>query len=182
MIPIKRKCLECALRLLGRRAHSRRELADKLSQRGFDTGQIALAIDECIRLNYLDDASFCDTVVRHQRRKGYGRARIAQLLNEKGVAKSHIDDCLVRYCDESAQYADCRALSQKKKQRYLGKGAPAFCRQKLFRFLTRRGFSSTIVQRVVAECISAEGHQGGQGDDQPGVAFSDVQDEDVIKP
>jgi regulatory protein len=148
------KCLDAALRLLGRRDHSAAELNRKLSQRGFEPEQIASAIAECERMHYLDDAKFCQMVTLQQRRKGYGIVRIAQMLRTKGLSANQIDESLNRNCSEMDQIEDCRRVLLKK-LRSCATDAGSMT-ERLHRFLLSRGFTSATIFRVLDEEI-----QGG---------------------
>jgi regulatory protein len=145
-----RKCLHTALRLLGRRDHSQSELCQKLRQRGFDASQIAGALSECRRLNYLNDERFCKIFISRLRLKGYGIQRIADVLRSKGLAADIIEAGLESCRDDEVQTADCRrALARKKGTRSGPLSATAKAR--LYRFLQQRGFSSFIVLKVLNE-------------------------------
>jgi regulatory protein len=146
--PDERKCLNAAFRLLGLRDHSSHELGRKLSLRGFDFSHIAAAIAECERLHYLDDRKFCERVVQHQRRKGYGIYKILQILEKKGLSPALSDACLER-CKIN-QATDCRRVLAKKLKSNTP-GERQATKEKLYRFLKSRGFASAIVLKVLAE-------------------------------
>ena len=52
--------LDAGLRLLARRAHSRAELRQKLSRRGYEPGEVAAAMGRLDELAYLDDGAYAD--------------------------------------------------------------------------------------------------------------------------
>ena len=142
--------MNTALRLLSRRDHSSVELARKLAQRGFEAADIATALAECERLNYLDDRKVCDQIVAQQRRKGCGILRITQALRDKGIATAQIDSSLRRDCCEMNQIADCRrALAKKLKMKAFENKADA--KEHLYRFLQSRGFVTATIRDVLFE-------------------------------
>lgn len=150
---LDRKCLNTALRLLGRRDHSRRELARKLTQRGFEASQIVLVIAECERLNYLDDKKFCRLYTMQLRRKGYGVLRIEQMLKQKGLPLEYVKDCLDRHCGNNEQLNDCRkALAKKLKIDSRSQHIHEH-KLRLYRFLFNRGFASSTVREVLTDII-----------------------------
>lgn len=146
------KCLNAALRLLGRRDHSTTELRRKLSQRGFAPGHIAFAIAECERMQYLDDAQFCRMYTLQQRRKGYGILHIARMLKTKGLSDSQIDESLSRNCSDRDQIEDCRQVLAKKRRSY-SPANDAGTMRRLYRFLLNRGFTPATVFQVLKEEI-----------------------------
>lgn len=146
-----KKCLHAALRLLGRRDHSCKELASKLGLRGFRRQEIALAIEECRRLEYIDDPRFCRAYAGQLKRKGYGARRIAQMLRTKGLDESHITDVLESQCNHDAQIDDCRrALTKKLNTIHQPQDSKAL-EVRLQRFLLQRGFSSSVIWQVLKE-------------------------------
>jgi regulatory protein len=152
--PDFRKCLNTALRLLGSRDHSSVELGRKLSQRGFEASQIERVLVECERLAYLNDRKFCDLIVSQQRRKGYGILRITQVLREKGLCAAHIDAGLRQACCDLNQLSDCCRIMHRKLAT-LASAEKDGLKQKLFRFLQRRGFPPSTIMRVLDEAIAA---------------------------
>ncbi len=144
-------CLKTALRLLTRRDHSSLELSIKLNQRGFRSDQAQVVIDECLRLNYLNDERFAHAMTQHLKRKGYGPRHIDRTLHAKGVAPELINDCLNHYCHEIAQADDCRrALAKKIKQIDRLKN-PVNLKTRLQRFLLGRGFSVPIIRQALED-------------------------------
>lgn len=147
------KCLKAALRLLGRRDHSRTELAGKLRLKGFEASNIARVIAECERMDYLDDARFCRHYAAHLRRRGYGVVRIEQMLKAKGLATAHVAARIREHCGEAVQIEDCRRVLGKKVQREGPLGNTAAVKARLYRFLSNRGFASPVVNQVLQECF-----------------------------
>jgi regulatory protein len=140
-----KKCLNVALRLLGRRDHSRAELVAKLNQRGFEAQPIAQAIFECERLRYLDDARFCSNYAAYLRRKGYGLLRIVPMLEKKGLADALVTITVGEHLNHSNQVDDCRRVLDKKMRMEEHWGTHITARARLYRYLLNRGFSSTVI-------------------------------------
>ncbi len=76
-----------ALRLLGARAMSRRELTDKLTEKGVSPEDAEDAADYLESVGYLNDAQYAASLARHYARKGYGPARVRQELFRRGVPR-----------------------------------------------------------------------------------------------
>lgn len=147
-----KKCWHTALRLLTGRDHSCRELSQKLSHRGYTQEQIEPVIQECLRLNYLDDEKFALLLTQQLRRKGYGVLRIAQTLQKKGLVSVHIRTSLDRYCHHDNQLQDCLNMIDKKMARQRVDQDRSDTNVRLYRFLQGRGFSCSIIQEAFRAC------------------------------
>jgi len=76
-----------ALEMLGRRAMSRRELIEKLVQKGEVAEDVEETADWLEEIGLLNDADYAELIVRHYAEKGYGRRRIEQELWRRGIEK-----------------------------------------------------------------------------------------------
>lgn len=76
-----------ALEMLGRRAMSRKELIDKLVQKGEVVEAAEEVADWLEEMRFLNDADYAGLIVRHYAEKGYGKKRIEQELWRRGIAK-----------------------------------------------------------------------------------------------
>ena len=83
-----------ALKLLTRREHSRRELQQKLFQRGFENPLVDRVLDELCARNQLSDARYAEALVSHRAKTGYGPDYIRQELRERSVEPLIIDEAL----------------------------------------------------------------------------------------
>ncbi|WP_445401106.1 regulatory protein RecX [Zobellella sp. An-6] len=85
---------DCALRLLSRRDHSRRELAQKLRQRGFEPALIEQALNRLEQQHWLEEQRFATVQVRQHILKKHGPLRIRAELQRKGIGPSDIERAL----------------------------------------------------------------------------------------
>jgi len=85
---------ERAVRIVSASAVTKRELYHRLVFKGETEEHAQSAVDWLEELNLLDDRSVADSVVRSGLAKGYGEARIRQMLYEKRVPKALWDDAL----------------------------------------------------------------------------------------
>ena len=79
-----------ALRLLGRREHSRAELTAKLKAESEDPQALESLLDEFEQRGWLSDARVADSVL-HARRARFGVARIEHELRAKGLSPETIE-------------------------------------------------------------------------------------------
>lgn len=143
--------LESAFRMLARRDHTRRELAVKLRQKGFDGTAIERALTRCRELGYLDDAKTATIIAGHLAESGYGPLRVRQTLRQKGLDDGAIEQALARCGDEEAQVLSARCLLKKKASRLNRESDPWKRRQKAYRFLAGRGFASSVINRAISD-------------------------------
>ena len=141
-----------ALRLLGRRAHSRKELARKLRQRGYPDPVIEEVLRKCEAHHYIDDAAACDSYCRELIRKGAGPWMIRQRLVGRGINNSLIESVLETRYPQDVVRVTARAVAARKRDqlaaRLSEKGA---INARLARFLNHRGFPMDIIHAVIEE-------------------------------
>jgi len=133
-----------ALRILGSRAMSRRELVRSLTDKGEDEAAAEAAAEWAESLGLIDDREYAMAVVRHYAAKGYGLMRIRGELSRRGIDRSLWDEALSQLPEEmeEAAYQALEAIL---------KGAPGD-KAKLRRAgqaLARRGFSWSEIQRAL---------------------------------
>jgi regulatory protein len=154
--------MDAALRILGRRAHSKAELKKKLLAKGVPYHLADNAIAECARLSLVNDAEFARAYAAELRGKGAGPLKIKAALSVKGIDKETAasaagealpeDDLLSAAISSlSGKLTSLRHEKDKRKQR-----------EKAVRFLMSRGFPSGVVFKAVAAKLS-----GAPGDDEP---------------
>ena len=99
----KNPLLEKAVSLLNYRAHSRKELADKLKQKtGCADAELAKVLDRLEELGFLNDRTYAASVVRGCARKGYGAQRALAELSRRGIAKDLREEALAEMPETDA--------------------------------------------------------------------------------
>ena len=135
-----RRAYNCAVSLLSRRDHSKKELMRKLKEKGYSKGAEA-AVEKLANSGYVDDERFCRLYASELiRLKGYGRKRVEQELYLKGVDREIISGVL----DEIS--FDTDRLSDIIKRKYLAKMTDEKGRQKAFNALLRLGYSYSEIR------------------------------------
>jgi len=134
---IEVRAYEAALRLLARREHSRRELSQKLSARGWGRAQIRAVLDALVERGYQSDARFAESYVRARVDRGYGPLRIRAELRERGIEEGIVESVLHEYADAWPE-----RLAAVREKRFGGEVPADFHeRARQTRFLVQRGFS-----------------------------------------
>lgn len=95
---------EKALKYLEYRAHSEKELADKLRRAGAQDEDIKNTLDFARTYHFLDDADYAYRLARDLKNlKKYGSYRIRQELKFKGISEEYISAAMAQFedCDEA---------------------------------------------------------------------------------
>ena len=126
-----------AIGLLARREHSAREIERKLTERGFERGQVAECIGRLQQERLQSDERFAESYLRVRSGKGYGPVRIRAELAERGVAGAVIDEQLATMDEEWQQ------LAVEVRRKRFGNGVPQDYQERArqARFLQYRGFA-----------------------------------------
>ena len=85
---------ERALELISRRPMSRKELRDKLLQKGETEATAEYCAWWLEENGFLNDESYAAAVARHYAAKGYGPGRVRAELSRRGVAREYWEDAM----------------------------------------------------------------------------------------
>ncbi len=144
-------------RLLMRRTHTVHELRRKLRERGFSSSDIRAALERADELNYLDDHSAAEQIIKEQIRKGgHGRKWVEEKLREKGIDKDLGVAAMQEIWDLDMELKSAIKVSQKWVANQKSGVDPYKQRGKLFATLQRRGFTSDIIRVAAKNALSIE--------------------------
>jgi regulatory protein len=132
---------ERAVRLLGRREHSARELGRKLRQRGHGAEETAAALDSLSRDHYQSDDRYAEALLRQRAAAGYGPAYIGAELQQNGIVRERIRELLD--AEDWRQH-----LADYVERRYGSEPLDRAKATKLAAALVRRGFAPDQVFRL----------------------------------
>lgn len=91
-----------AVRIVAASAVSKKDLQQRLVQKGENPEQAAAAVAWMEEMHLVDDAETARQIVARCAAKGYGIARARQALYEKKIPKRYWDDALMDYPDQLA--------------------------------------------------------------------------------
>lgn len=138
---IKSACL----RLLTRREHSKKEIRDKLTIKGFDQSRVTEVIDDLSSRNWQNDARYAENYARFRSRKGFGPIRIVYELRQQGIDTEAAESALTSVTNDWAaileetyfkKYPDPKPFDVNE-------------RGKRLRFLLQRGFSNSMINALL---------------------------------
>jgi len=134
-----------ALKLIGMRSHSRKELERKLLKKGYGKEIIDNVLEKLTREGVLDDRIFGMELIRSRsRRKPSGKLKLHCELRNKGVPENLIAELL----DEYDNQEPCRLAAEKKFASLRG-ATETDRKKKLEVFLRNRGFEWREIQPVI---------------------------------
>ena len=131
-----------AVRIVSATSVSKRDLEQRLIQKGEDPRQAKEAVQWMSDLELLDDAKTAEQVVSSCIRKGYGISRAKQALYEKQIPKEYWEDALTDYPDQSdriMEFLESR-LTSDSDQKDVKRAVDA---------LMRRGHSYGVIRRCL---------------------------------
>ena len=131
-----------AVRIVSATSVSKRDLQQRLIQKGEDPDQAREAVQWMSDLSLLDDAKVAEQVVARCISKGYGLARAKQALFEKKIPKEFWEDALADYPDQEEKIEDFlrSRISDPRDPKEVKRAVDA---------LMRRGHSYGAVRRVL---------------------------------
>ncbi len=142
--------LEYALKLLGYRARTEKELRLKLAEKKYQPEEVAEVLAKLVKIGFIDDQKFAENYVRDKlsisRR---GPRRINFELIKHGVAKE-IAELATKVIDKDEELAIAESLL-KSRQRQWSKLDPLVKKRRAIGLLARRGFSSNILNRLLKD-------------------------------
>jgi regulatory protein len=140
--------LEYAYRLLARRAHSERALADKLLAKGFTEKAVARTVARLKEQGYLNDENLAADQTERLRKRGFGAEGIRVKLTQKGLAADTIETALEE-SEGSEELESARQLLASRFSADALKQSQQYARA--FRFLLRRGYAQDVVENLLGE-------------------------------
>ena len=133
-----------AVRIVAATAVSKKDLEQRLVQKGEDPQQAKDAVQWMADMHLVDDRAVAEQVVNRCISKGYGLSRAKQALFEKRIPKQYWDDVLLDYPDQQDAIASFlkAKLGESKNSRDLKRAIDA---------LLRRGHSYGQIRKALAE-------------------------------
>ncbi|MBU5437420.1 RecX family transcriptional regulator [Tissierella sp. MSJ-40] len=145
------RVINYALSLLSYRQRSKKEIFERLRQKGFEEEYISQAIDYSIKQGYLNDKAFAESFIKDKiNLNKYGPNRIKYDLISKGISQDIIEEVLE--IDKDEEYERALELAMKKFPSYKGQDKNSIYR-KLGGFLQRKGYSYDIISKVLKEIL-----------------------------
>ncbi len=135
---------------LSGRNHSKYELKLKLLKKNYNKQLIELILSDLEALNYLDDREFAKQYINAKLKKNKGIRLIKLELSKKGVKREIIEEVSAKFLDDPRMKEAAKFLSEKKLKILQRKDQTNLqIKQKLFSFLSNKGFTPEIVKEAI---------------------------------
>ena len=140
-----------AYNFLSRRSHSQFELINKLKQKGYDSDLIIPIIEELKENKYLDDLEFSrEFTSENIRRKRWGMYKVKSELIKRHIDRDIISVVLAENFNPENEFENALALGAKKLKLLAVKPlAKEKIEQKLYSYLSTKGFDFEVIQKVI---------------------------------
>lgn len=142
--------LDYALKLLGYRAQTKRELREKLERKKYPPEEIAATLEKLTKIGLVDDEKFAANYVRDKlsisRR---GPRRIYFELIGRGVAKE-VADLATKVVNLDEELETAISLLQSRARQWATLD-PLVKKRRAIGLLSRRGFSPTILMQLLKD-------------------------------
>jgi regulatory protein len=145
---------QIVLRQLSHGPRTRRQLEDKLRQRGCDEDVAAAVLDRMAEVGLVDDAAYAEMLVRsRQETKGLAARALGHELRRKGVPDELVEAAL-EDVDPEGERERARALVERRLRSLHGLDREVQTRR-LAGFLARKGYDARLAYQVIREALDA---------------------------
>ena len=143
---------QAALDYLAYKPRTEEEVRRKLRQEDVPSPVIEDIIARLYELEYLDDEAYAHDYAHNRfSSKKYGPVRIRRELTERGVDRRLADAAVDELFAEVDVTAAAWTHAEKRWPRLAGEDDPRRRRQKMYRYLRRRGFTSNTIRPILDE-------------------------------
>lgn len=141
-----------ALDYLAHKPRTEEEVRRKLRRQDLPTPVIDDVVARLYELSYLDDEGYAQDYVRNRfSSKKYGPVRIRRELVERGIDRHIAEDAVTDFFSDEDPKAAAREHAEKRWPRLSDEDDPRRRKQKLYRYLRRRGFTSDTITPLLDE-------------------------------
>lgn len=142
---------QAALRYLGLRMRSERELITYLKRKKYAPPIIARVLQYCREHQYLDDLNFAEVFVRDKINLSKdGLLKIKAALIQKGVAAAIVNQVCARFDDSNRQLQRAVDLARKKFKQLQ---SDPRAREKILNYLQQKGYPLSITLQAIREVV-----------------------------
>lgn len=143
---------QIVLRQLTMAPRTRKQLEDKLRQKGCDDEVARDVLDRMVEVGLVDDEAYARMLVRNrQETKGLATRALSQELRRKGVSDDLISDALADI-EPQTERERARELVDKRLRSMRGLDKQVQTRR-LAGFLARKGYDSSVAFQVIREAL-----------------------------
>ncbi len=139
-----------ALRLLNFRSRSRKEMLERLGDKGFDQEHIDNVMDFLERAKLINDDVLASDLFRQSTERKYlGGRGVRMFLSKRGIPKQLIDKTMLEHTREMEELSARNFIE--KKSGSLSRHPDIVVKRRLWGMLQRRGYSISVISKVFRE-------------------------------
>ncbi len=139
-----------ALRLLNYRSRSRKEMRERLGDRGFNQEHINDVMDFLERAKLINDEVLASDLLRQSTERKYlGGRGVRMFLSKRGIPKQLIDKTMLAHTMEMEELSARNFIE--KKLHSLSRHPDNVVKRKLWGMLQRRGYSISLISKLFRE-------------------------------
>ncbi len=147
------KAVNVCLRLFKYRLRSKKELEDRLRQKGFSRQAISKAVRYFEEIGLIDDRTFAQAWIDARINKGLGSVRIKKELAEKGIAAELAESLIEDKLRETSLNEQAAKLIEARFKTTVRQTGREKAKKRFFTFLVRRGFPYDIAYEEVKKAF-----------------------------
>ncbi|MBO5207822.1 MAG: regulatory protein RecX [Lachnospiraceae bacterium] len=138
-----------SMNLLKSKDYTRKQLEDKLRQGGYPEEIIEEAMEYVISYGYINDENYARSYIEYHM-EGRSKTRIINDLLNKGIARTTIMKMFDELKEDGIEIDELKmAQNLLRKKNYHAATATYEEKQKMYVFLYRKGFHSSVINRVL---------------------------------
>ena len=146
----KISAMDKAMKILAVSPVSEAELRKKLLRAGYPEILVEPAVSECIRRGYVNDSLLANDCAEYLTVRGTGRRMVKMKLLRRGIDRETVDAAIAG-TDPEAELDAARAALDCKLRLLSGEKQWRKKREKAFRFMVSRGYTSDVISAVFSE-------------------------------
>ena len=145
----KHSAFEQALRFLDRRALSEAELHKKMQRYAYTASEISAAVYACRQRGFINDSLLISDFRDELFSRGNGPRMIKAKLRRRGLDPNAVSAALEETRDQETD--SCRIAAEYKLRLLTRENDMRKKREKLYRHLAGRGFSTNVISQIISE-------------------------------
>lgn len=151
------KARDKALRLLGFKSRTEKEIFDKLLKEEYPKETIEEVIEFLKQYNYIDDESYAKAFAKEKfKLKGYGTKRLTYELGLKGIKAEVINKVISELMENEIIDENSMAVSLIRKKLKGENEIDDKLKQRVFGYLARRGYSFEVIKKAFNEVLQED--------------------------
>lgn len=150
------KAREMGLRQLESSFKTEKQIKDKLDEKGFEEDIIEQVIEKFREYNLVDDKKYTEMFLKEKLRSR-GLRKASYELSQKGISKELVAEVSEEINTYDMEEASCRAHGVKKYEQLRKKETdPYKLKNKLFTFLSSKGYDYDLVNSIMGEILTSK--------------------------